>query len=40
MTLYAFAGTWNENQPEANNPPPGLKVVIDDGQVLSKGFGE
>ena len=40
MALYAFDGTWNGNQPEANNPPPGLKVVNDDGEVLSKRFGE
>jgi uncharacterized protein (DUF2235 family) len=27
-------------RPDASNPPKGLKVVNDDGQVLEKGFGE
>lgn len=28
------------SRPNANNPPKGLKMVNDEGQVLSKGFGE
>ncbi len=28
------------SRPNANNPPKGLKVVNDEGQVLNKGFGE